>query len=109
MVGQCLLQGGSHGVRNILDLMVQALKLLLMSAQGVVDRLDGILRSRRCLANLSKPLVELALQCLDFPRGGLQSSKAIFCRRCCSVLHCGILVLLELVKFLSKGCLQLFS
>ena len=39
---QCL----AKVIRDILDLMMQALEVLLMGAEGVVDRLNGILGGR---------------------------------------------------------------
>lgn len=61
--------------------MVKTLKLRLVSAQRIVDGLDGGLSGRGGLTNLCEPLVELLLLSLDLPQCGLNLLESILCGR----------------------------
>lgn len=78
MTGKRFLQGLAEGIRYLLNFLMETLKILLMSAQSVVDGLDSRLRGRSSLPNLSEPLVELSLLRLNFAHGVFDLAKTLF-------------------------------
>ena len=62
MTGKRFLQGLAEGVRYLLNFLMETLKILLMSAQSVVDGLDSRLRGRSRLPNITCALKPLPRQ-----------------------------------------------